>query len=211
MNDVVEARWQWSRAAGQETELVRKGVNLAKFREMVDTVRNNPEYAQIVFRAESQTEAMLYHSMARVGLFEVAGEELGKNREHLLHTGLPLELQTEVVAPVDRIEPVELALAALGDCVIGTIAIQALINHIQVDRITAVVRAPIDLRVLLNIQDLEKRYEMYGQLRIEVQLEGDHLTDSDRKFLAEQAKRSPVFNLITLSHDVEPAVTIARR
>lgn len=189
---------------------VRKGIDLAKYRAMVEDIRQHPEHGEVAFRAESETEGFVYHTVTRIGPFEAAGQELGAAREYLLHVGLPAELQPEVVAPVDRIEPVELALAGLSDCVIGTIGIHALVHGIDVERITATVRAPIDLRVLLDIQDLDQRTEMYGPLTIEVQLEGDNLTESDRRFLAEQAKRSPVFNLITLAHDAEPHLTIRR-
>ena len=56
--------------------------------------------------------------------------------------GLPLELQGKVQNPVDRIEPVELALAGLADCIVGMSAVHAVTNGIDVGKISATVRAP---------------------------------------------------------------------
>jgi len=188
---------------------VRKGIDLARYYAMVDAVRENPEFGVLTFRAANETEDMLYHGKACISTFKIGDEEFGQTRQHIIHTGLPLELQTEAVEPVDRVEPVELALAAMGDCVIGTINIYALLNDIDVDRVSAEVSAPVDTAVLLDLADLEQRHDMYGPLQINVQIEGDSLTEADRRFLEEQALRSPVFNLIALDHDVMPVVTIS--
>ncbi len=187
---------------------VRRGVDVGKYRAMVDGIKHNPEHGRLEFRALSESEEVAYHATTRIGGFKAAGQELGQTREYLLHLGLPIELQTDVVAPVDRIEPLELALAGLADCVIGTISIHALDNDIQLDHITASVRAPIDIQVFLGLKDLDERDEIFGQISIDVEIEGPDLSEADRKLLAQHAKRSVVFNLVALAHDTEPTVTI---
>ena len=127
---------------------------------------------------------------------------------HILHLGVPIELQAEVEAPVDRIEPVELALAGMADCVTGTIAVYAAANGIEVDQIRTSVRAPLSLLVFAGVKDLDQRDEIYGRVTIDVELEGDNLTEADRDFLAKEAMRSPAFNLIALAHDITPNLTI---
>jgi uncharacterized OsmC-like protein len=190
-----------------ESKIV-KGLDVDKFHQMIEEVRANPESAEVEFRARAESEDVVYHSTAKIGPFSIAGQEYGQTRDHILHLGVPIELQTEVVSPVDRIEPVELALAGMADCVTGTIAVYAAANGIEVDRIRTSVRAPLSLLVFAGIKDLDQRDEIYGRIVIEVELEGENLTSAERDFLAEQAKRSPAFNLIALAHEIEPTVTI---
>jgi uncharacterized OsmC-like protein len=176
----------------------------------VKDIRATPAHGRVEFRATGESELMVYHSSARIGPFRAAGQELGKSRDYVLHLGLPAELQGDVDDPVDRIEPVELALAALSDCVIGTLRIHALLNGIEIDHVSVTVRAPLDLQVLLDIEELDKRDEMYGSITIDLQIDGPDLTEEQRKFLSEQLKRSPVFNLVGLAHTMETTVNIGR-
>ena len=69
-------------------------------------------------------------------------------------------------------------------------------------------RAPLSLLVLAGVSDLDQRDEIYGQIKIDVEIEGPNLTEADRMFLTEQALRSPVYNLIVLAHDAKPHLTI---
>jgi uncharacterized OsmC-like protein len=201
-----------SNAANRETKsagpTVVKGLDIGKFHAMAEDLRAHPEYADVEFRARVTSEEVVYHSTARIGPFSIAGKEYGQTRDHVLHLGVPVELQTEVVSPVDRIEPVELALAGMADCVTGTIAVYAAVNGIEVDQIRTSVRAPLSLLVFAGVKDLDQRDEIYGQITIDVELEGDDLTEADRDLLAKQAMRSPAFNLIALAHDIQPKLTI---
>jgi len=187
-----------------------KGIDLTKYNEMVQDVRTNPAHGQLEFRATGESEEMVYHSTARIGPFMAAGQELGQTRQYVLHLGLPVELQGDVNHPVDRIEPVELALAGLSDCIIGTIAVHALINEIHIKSISVSVRAPLNLQVFLGIDGLDKRDQIYGKITINVEIQGPDLTEKQRVFLSEQAKRSPVFNLVALAHEMETTLSIRR-
>jgi len=189
-------------------ESVRKGLDLHKYEQLVEDIRINPSHGRIEFRAAGESEEMVYHGTASVGPFNAAGQELGSSRQYILHMGLPIELQGEVQNPVDRIEPVELALAALTDCIIGTIAVHAVTNGIDVDKISATVRAPIKLQVFLGIDSIDKRDQIFGRISVDVEIEGAGLTEKERVFLSEQAMRSNVFNLIALGHDVETTLSI---
>ena len=54
------------------------------------------------------------------------------------------------------------------------------------------------------------RTEMYGNLSIEVEISGPDLTEEQRIFLSEQLKRSPVYNLIGLAHEMNTTVQVKR-
>ena len=187
---------------------IAKGIDLAKLNQVVEDIRANPSHGRIEFRAVGQSEEMIYHSTARVGPFMAGGQELGQTRQYVLHVGLPAELQSDAQHPVDRIEPVELALAGLSDCVIGTVAVHALVNGIQVDHVATTIRAPLNLQVFMGIGGLDQRDQIFGSISIEVEIEGPNLTEPQRRFLSEQIKRSPVFNLVALAHDMDTTLTI---
>jgi uncharacterized OsmC-like protein len=197
-------------AVEQQTDMVVKGLNLGKYHQLVEDIRANPSHGRVEFRAVGESEEMVYHSTARIGPFSAAGEELGRARDYVLHLGLPVELQGDVNNPVDRIEPVELALAALTDCVIGTLRVHALLNGIEIENVSATIRAPLDLKVLLDIEGLDKRHEMYGSISIDMVIEGPNVTEEQRLFLSEQLKRSPVFNLVGLAHSMDTTVNIGK-
>lgn len=191
-----------------DTDNVSKGIDMVKYDQMVQDVRDNPSHGRLEFRAAGESEEMVYHNRVSIGPFMAAGQELGQTRQYVLHLGLPVELQGEVEHPVDRIEPVELALAGLSDCVMGTIAICALTNGINIDHISSTVRAPLDVQVLLGIDGIDQRDQMYDKIVINVEIEGPDLTEEQRLFLSKQVKRSPMFNLVGLAHDMDTTVKI---
>lgn len=189
---------------------VTKGIDMTKYKQVIEDIRANPSHGRVEFRATGESEELIYHSTARIGPFMAGGQELGQTREYVLHLGLPVELQGDVNHPVDRIEPVELALAGLSDCVIGTIAMHALANGINIEHISASVRAPFNLQVLLGIDGLDKRNQVYVNITVDVEIEGPDLTEKQRVFLSEQTKRSPVFNLVALAHKMDTTIKIRK-
>jgi uncharacterized OsmC-like protein len=56
-----------------------------------------------------------------------------------------------VEGPTDRVEPVEMALAATASCVISSISFNAIRKGIQIDSLEICVRATVDPRVLFDI------------------------------------------------------------
>jgi hypothetical protein len=62
--------------------------------------------------------------------------------------------------------------------------------------------------VLLGIDGLDKRDQIYGKIKVNVELDGPDLTEEQRVFLSEQVKRSPVFNLIALAHEMDTSLKI---
>jgi hypothetical protein len=55
---------------------------------------------------------------------------------------------------------------------------------------------------------VDRRDEMYDAITIDVEIEGPEVTEEQRLFLSEQLKRSPVFNLVGLAHEMDTTVTI---
>ncbi|MFC6756734.1 OsmC family protein [Halomicroarcula sp. GCM10025894] len=121
-----------------------------------------------------------------------------------------MEEASGFVDPTDRMEPIEVALAALSGCLNVAVGVTAIANDIELDDLETSVRLDFDPRVVLMIHDVEQSAEMFDDIRVEIAIDGEDLSDEDAAILAEGAKRSPVWSLLRFAHDMEPAVTVER-
>lgn len=192
---------------GDRTE---HGVDVEEHRAFIDWVAANPEEAMIEFRATGVAEEVANRTTAIIADWGLGGEEMGIDREHTLEFGLPPELEEAMayVEPTDHYEAIEGALAGLTACINGTIAYNALREGIEVDEVSTRVCAPVDLRMLFGIHDVDRADEMYGELEIDVEVTGTDLTEADVEKVSEYYHRSPVYTLVTLAHPNEPNVTV---
>lgn len=62
--------------------------------------------------------------------------------------------------------------------------------------------------MLFGIHDTDRADEMYGDLAIDVEIEGD-LTDEEREAVGDYYRRSPVYTLMTLAQPNSPTVEFA--
>jgi hypothetical protein len=193
-----------------QQERVEHGVDVDEYRQFIDWMAENPDEATIEFRATGVAEEVANRTTATIGGWGLGGNEMGDSREHVLEFGLPPELEEAMayVEPTDRFEAIECALAGLTACINGTVAYNALREGIAIDEVTTRVRAPVDLRMLFGIHDVDRADEMYGDLRIDVDVTGSDLSDEDVVAIEQFYKRSPVYTLVTLAHPNEPTVTV---
>lgn len=196
-------------AAAQRSGEIEHGVDAGGHLEFIDWLETNPDDGMLEFRATGITEEVANRTTATIGDWALGGEEMGGDREHVLEFGLPPELEEAMayVEPTDRYEAIEGALAGLTACINGTVVYNAIREDIDVKEVTTTVRAPVDLRLLFGIQDIDSAYDMYGELEIDVNVTGD-LTTAERSMVREFPKRSPVYNLVSLEHPNRPNVQI---
>jgi uncharacterized OsmC-like protein len=178
--------------------------------EFIEWMADNPDDAMLSFRATGETEDVCNRTTATIDDYGLGGEEKGQDRTHELSFGLPKELEAAMgyTDTVDRYEAIEGALAGLTACINGTIQYNAIREGIPAERVTTTVRIPTDLRVLFGVHDVDARDEIFEDPTIEVEVTGTDLSDEDKATLSEYPKRSPVYNLVTLAHENEPAVTV---
>ncbi|SFS91555.1 OsmC family protein [Halostagnicola kamekurae] len=196
-------------AATQRKGEIEHGVDAGRHLEFVDWLEANPEDGMLEFRATGVTEEVANRTTATIGDWALGGEEMGDDREHVLEFGLPPELEEAMayVEPTDRYEAIEGALAGLTACINGTVVYNAIREGMNVEEVTTTVRAPVDLRMLFGIHDIDRAHDMYGELEIDVNVTGD-LTTAEQSMIREFPKRSPVYNLVTLEHPNRPNVQL---
>jgi uncharacterized OsmC-like protein len=197
----------------QPTETVQQGVDLERFHEFIEHATANPEEVQMELGARAPYEGRLFHSLASVDEFTLGGEEIKREtREYTLPLGAWKEVEEAAgfLDPTDRMEPIEVALAALSGCLNVAVGVTAVANEIALDDLETTVRADFDPRVILMIHDLDQAEESFDDIRVEIEVTGENLSDEDADILAEGAKRSPVWGLMHFVHDMEPVVKVGR-
>lgn len=198
-------------ATTQQKETVKQGVDLDEFHEFVEYATENPGDVQFELGARALYEGRLFHSLAKVDAYSLGGEEIEREtREYTLPLGAWKEVEeaTGFIDPTDRMEPIEVALAALTGCVNVAVGVTALANDIELDGLETTVRLDFDPRVIFMIHDVDQSDETFDDINVEIIVSGDDLTAEDAEVLAAGAQRSPVWNLMRLAHEMEPVVSV---
>jgi uncharacterized OsmC-like protein len=195
------------------TETVTQGIDLDRFHEFAEHAAANPEEIQMELGARALYEGRLFHSLAGVDEYTLGGETIHREtREYTLPLGAWREMEAAAgfVDPTDRMEPIEVALAALTGCLNVAVGVTALANGIELDDLETTVRLDFDPRVVLLIHDVDRADEAFDDIRVEIEVAGEDLTEKDAEVLTTGAKRSPVWGLMHFAHELEPAVSIAQ-
>lgn len=198
-------------ATTQPRETVQQGLDLEAFHEFVEHATENPEEVQMELGARALSEGRLFHSLAKVDAYSLGGEEIRREtREYTLPMGAWKEVEAAggFIDPTDRMEPIEVTLAALTGCLNVAIGITALANDIELDDFETSVRVDFDPRVILMIHDVEQSEESFGDIDVEISVRGDDLSDDDLEVLTAGAQRSPVWNLMRLPNEMDPVVSV---
>jgi len=200
-------------AEQQPTDTVTQGIDREKFHEFVEYATENPAEVQMELGARAPYEGRLFHSLAKVDEYTLGGEEIHREtREYTLPMGAWKEVEEDAgfVDPTDRMEPIEVALAALSGCLNVAVGVTAVANDIELDDLETTVKVDFDPRVVLLIHDVEQSEEMFDDIRVEITVSGDGLSEADAEILAHGAKRSPVWSLMRFPHDMAPVVDVER-
>lgn len=115
-------------------------------------------------------------------------------------------------APTDRPEATEIVLAALTGCLNAVVSTSALKRGLVLHHQEVRVRIPWDPYVFLHLTDPEtdgKLHDQFGEVEVELVVEGDQITQEDVTYLEESMKRSAVYNLICLPRACAPKVTVS--
>jgi uncharacterized OsmC-like protein len=197
----------------EPTETVKQGLDLEKFHEFVEYATENPDDVQMELSARAPSEGRLFHSLARVNEYSLGRDTIKREtREYTLPLGAWKEMEEAAgfIDPTDRMEPIEVALAALAGCLNVAVGVTALANEIELDDLETTVRLDFDPRVVLMIHDVDQSEEAFDDIRIEIEISGADLSDEEADLLAAGAKRSPVWSLMHFAHDMEPVVNVGR-
>lgn len=179
---------------------IENGVDLDALETFVEHAAEHPDEAMSEWSATGFGQRVPGQTLVKVGSFTAGGQVIDReNREYTLSLGVPEEVGEALgfLGATDRMKSTEAALAALAGCITGTITLGASAAGIELDEARTTVTVPYDPRVPLGIRGVDAADTIYGDLRIDVDVEGEALGEEEFTRIRAMVRRSPVFNLVT--------------
>lgn len=193
------------------TETIKHGIDLEQYAAFIERGTENPEDVMLGLGARGIDEGRPMHTLAKIDGYDYGGEEIRRpTRQYTFQLGAFKEVERDAgfVDPDDRPEPVEVALAALTGCINATLDVVALENEIELDALETDVRATLDPRAFFGIEDADDAGDVYDDFAIDLEVGGADLSDEDLETLRAGVARSPVFNLMSRSHEMSTEVRV---
>jgi len=190
------------------------GIDVAAHEEFLTYAEENPEAVQFVLSAVGTDEGRVLHTRSQTQSYTLGGQEYDRiARGYTHHFGGHKEVEEAVgfVDPTDREEAIEVALAALTACINGSISLSAVQAGVDIGELETTVTVDFDPSVFLGLAEPRDAdgtpTNMYGDLRIDIQVSGEDLDDDILDRVGEWVNRSPVYNLMALGHGGTPQVS----
>lgn len=192
-------------------QTIKHGVDLEQYGAFIEDATKNPDDVLLGLGARGIAEGRAMHSLAKLDGYSFGDEEIRREtREYTFPLGAFKEVEADAgfVDPADRPEPVEVALAALTGCINATLGVVAMENEIELDELETEISVTLDPRVFFGIRDAEEAGDVYDDFGVDIEISGPDLTDEDAEMLRDGVARSPVFNLMSQSHEMSAEVNL---
>jgi hypothetical protein len=200
--------------AVEQQEAVRYGVDSEKFDEFVEYAKENPDDVQFELSATGHWEGRAFHTLSKIGPYTLGGNEIDREtRDYSFLWGAHKEVESAMgfIDPDDRPEVIESALAALSGCLNHVISLRLIAEGIDVEELETNVHIPWNPFVALDLAEVETEdgtpRDQFGDLVVEIAVGGENVYDDTLERIRHAARRSAVFNLVTLAHPCEPVVS----
>lgn len=191
---------------------VRQGVDLAALETFADHAATNPADVQFAFEAVGEYEGRAAHTTTTTGPYTLGGQRIDRlARRYTRHYGAHKEVEEALgfVDPTDREEVIEAVLAALTGCINTAVSASALVRGIELDELTTEVSIAWDPFVFLHLADPltdGASTPQFRDLRVEITVAADGLTEEDLDYLRDSVNRSAVYNLVTTTNPTAPTI-----
>ena len=189
---------------------VRQNVDLDKLEQFRSFLRENPDKGRLHLEVRALYEGQAGRSTVHVGPYTLDGDTVQRETRHYTFpfgAWREVEEMIGVQGATDRMEPVEMALAAEAACIVNGITFNAARLGIDTEDIEIHVEADVDPRVLFAIKGPEEHGSCLGEIRYQVKVKGE-LSDEDLETIQALCKHSPVHGMLT--EKVRVSGTVAR-
>ena len=190
---------------------VRQSVDLDKLEQFRDFLRSNPDKGMLKLQAKAIYEGQAGRSTVHIGPFGLDDTQIDRPTRHYtvpFGAWREVEEMTGLEGPTDRMEPVEMALAATAACLINSITFNAARLGIDTDGLEITVKSTVDPRVLFAIKKPEDHKACLGTLEYEEKVNGD-VSDEEIETIKDLCRYSPVHGLIAEAINVSGQVSRA--
>ncbi len=193
------------------TATLNQNVDLEKLDAFREFLVNNPEKGKLRLEACALYEGQVGRSTVHVGPYELDGQRVDRETRHYTFpfgAWREVEEMIGIPGPTDRMEPVEMTLAATAACVVNSITFNAARLGIDTEGLEVKIRTTVDPRVLFAIRGPEDHCACLGTVEYDVKVTGN-VTDSQLDQIRELCKCSPVYGLIAESIEIKGNVSLA--
>ena len=190
---------------------LKHNVDMEKLEGFRTFLADNPDKAKLRLKARAVYEGQAGRSTVHVGPFAVDGVAVDRETRHYTFpfgAWREVEELLGVAGATDRMEPVEMTLAATAACLINAISYNAARMGIKADGLEIRVETTVDPRVLFAIKGPDQHRACLGTLEYEVKVKGD-VSDEDIQTIHQLCEHSPVHGMIAEPIDIAGRVVRA--
>ncbi len=190
---------------------VKQHVDIDKLESFRTFLGENPDKVRLHLEAKAVYEGQAGRSLVHIGKYGLDDEEIDRpTRHYTFPFGAWKEVEEVlgVEGPTDRMEPVEMALAATAACLINSVSFNAARLGIDTEGMEISVRSTINPRVLFAIMEPEDHKQCLGAIEYDVKVTGD-VSDEDLATIKKLCDYSPVRGMMTENITVNGQVTRA--
>jgi uncharacterized OsmC-like protein len=172
-----------------------QNINIDKFEDFRTFLKDNPEKARLTLEARAVYEGQVGRSTVHIGPYQLDDNNIDRETRHYtIPFGAWREVEElmGVEGPSDRMEPVEMALAATASCVVNSISFNTVRLGIDIENLEISVRSTVDPRVLFDINGPEDHNSCIQSIEYDVNVQGD-ISDDELKTIKRLCEHSPVY------------------
>ena len=180
---------------------VRQNVNVEKLESFRDFLTDNPEHGHLRLQVKAIYEGQAGRSTVHIGPYGLDDVTVDRPTRHYTFpfgAWREVEAMTGMEGATDRMEPVEMVLAATAACLINSITINAARLDIDTEGLEITMRTTVDPRVLFALRGPEDHSACLGALEYDIKVAGD-VSDADLKTIRHLCQHSPVHGLVSES------------
>ncbi len=189
------------------TETIVAGVDVEKLESFRQALGR--EQIWLGLEARAIWEGKMGHSTVHIGPYELGGERIERETRHYtVPYGAWKEVEGAIgaISPIDRQEPVEMALGALAACLVVSISYNAYREGIELDDLQVKVRTHAAPDVLFALRGPAEHPSCLQTIEAEVTAKGPDLTPEKLDAIKTLAEHSPVHGLLSFSTQITTTV-----
>jgi uncharacterized OsmC-like protein len=190
---------------------VKQNIDLEKLESFRTFMKDNPDKAQLSLEVKAVYEGQVGRSLVHIGKYGLDGDVIDRpTRQYRFPFGAWKEVEGAlgVEGPTDRMEPVEMALAATAACLINSVTFNTVRLGIDAEDLEITVRSKVDPRVLFAIKDPMQHSNCLGAIEYDVKVSGD-VSDEDLETIHQLCQHSPVHGMMAESLEMDGHVSRA--
>jgi len=184
-------------------------VDVDKLDSFRDFLKQNPDKCNLQLEATAYYEGQVGRSTVHVGPYALDGNRVDRpTRHYTFPFGAWREVEETIGidGPTDRMEPVEMTLAATAACVVNSITFNTARLGIDVAGLEITARANVNPRVLFAVDGPDQHCSCLGTVEYDVKVHGD-ISDEELATIEKLCAHSPVYGLIAEKIPIKGTVT----